>query len=180
MLFHFLDVCTGCLCDAACSQLQSLCSTGPLLLRQASIKCNPKVFIRGQSSADEGQSHQAEWHTGNSNFSFRDNLLQCQHSRSISVFVVHIDGKQDLTVDPRCWIIQLEGSKNGTLVLMRWSMWLVDSVSGWTGKESQGRGLEEGFNCRLVKTEYMESKFSQWLCWGGANPLYGRIIWPSD
>lgn len=32
-------------------------------------------------------------------------------------------------------------------------------------------GLGGGVKCGLVKTENMEAKFSQWLSWGGANPL---------
>lgn len=53
-------------------------------------------------------------------------------------------------------------------------------MSGWIGKGRQGRGFGGGVKYRLVKTESMEAKFSQWLCWGGANPLCARIIWPSD
>lgn len=54
---------------------------------------------------------------------------------------------QGLIVGSRSWIIQTERSKNGIfMVLMKCSMWLVDSMSGWIGKGSQGRGLEVGLN----------------------------------
>lgn len=52
--------------------------------------------------------------------------------------------------------------------MMDRSVWLADSSSGWMWTGSGGRGLEE-------EGLHGEAKFSQWLCWGGANPLYTEL-----
>lgn len=113
--------------------LQWLCSTGPLLLRPANIKHNPKVFVRGRSSVDEGQRRRGA----------QQNLTVCGQFQS-SYWIITGCGT---------WLWGL----NAGLFRWRgpemawWCWWCVacdwwTACPGWIGKGSQGRGLEEGLN----------------------------------
>lgn len=94
---------------------------------------------------------------------------------SLSVFIVN--RMQNLFVEPRGWIIQIESRRHGGYKVKR----AIGEAHFWMDGQGNPRaGLGGGVKYRLVKTETTGAKFSQWLCWGGANPLCTRIIWPSD
>lgn len=94
---------------------------------------------------------------------------------SLSVSIVN--RMQNLFVGPAGWIIQIERRRHGGYKARR----VIGGAHFWMDGQGEPRaGLGGGVKYRLVKTETTGAKFSQWLCWGGANPLCTRIIWPSD